>query len=81
MRIQLKAIRTNVSKNTTMVTNMRSNKGFRISQISFGFHTFITFLKLGHKAIEEEGSEEIVYPKPVLSELGFEYSKAHQVLH
>ena len=31
------------------VTNMRSNKGFRISQNSFGFHTFITFLKLGHK--------------------------------
>ena len=62
---------------TTMVTNMRSNKGFRISQISFGFHTFITFLRFEHKDIfnpkdvEDEGLEETAYPKPVLSELGF----------
>ena len=68
MRIQLKAIRTNVSRNITMVTNMRSNKGFRISQISFGLGTKIVF---DPKAVEKEGSEETVYPKPVLSELGF----------
>ena len=86
--IQPKAIRTNVSRNTTMVTNISSfrttrlsrvrfNKGFRIRQISYGFHTFITFLRLGHKdsfdleSVEEEGQEETTYPKPFLSELGF----------
>ena len=76
MRIQLKAIRTNVSRNTTMVTNMRPNKGFRISQISFGFHT-LPFSDCGIKtvldleAVEEKGPEETAYPKPVLLELGF----------
>ena len=51
-----------------MVKNMRSNKGFRISQISFGLGTKTVF---DPKAVEKEGSEEIVYPKLVLSELGF----------
>ena len=66
-----------MSRNTTMVTNMRSKKRFKIRQISYGFHTFITFLKLGHKdgswsrSVEEEGLEETTYPKLVLSELGF----------
>ena len=56
---------------------MRSNKGFKIGQISFGFHTFITFLRLGHKkvldleAMKKEGLEKIAYPKLDLSELGF----------
>ena len=60
-----------------MVINMRSNKGFRISQINFRFHTFITILRLGTKtvldpeAMEEEGAEETTYPKLVLSELDF----------
>ena len=76
LRIQLKAIMTNVSRNTIVVTNLRSNKGFRISHINFGFHTFITFLRLWHKdsypkVVEEEGPEETAYPKPVISELGF----------
>ena len=77
MRIQLKAIRTNVSRNTTMVTNMRFNKGFRISQINFGFQPLSPFSDCGTKtvldpeAVEEEWPEETAYPKPVLSELGF----------
>ena len=66
-----------MSKNTTMVTNMRSNKGFRISQISFGFHTLLPFSDYGTKtvldleAVEDEGLEETAYPKPILLELGF----------
>ena len=88
LKIQLKAIRTNVSRNTIMVTNIssfrttrlprvRSNKGFRIRQISYGFHTFIPFLKLGTKIVfdsetmEEEEPVETTYPKLVLLELGF----------
>ena len=73
----LKVIRTNVSRNTTMVTNMRFNKGLKIRQISYGFHTFMTFLRLGTKtvldpeALEKEGPEETVYPKLVLLELHF----------
>ena len=65
-----------MSRNTTMVTNMRPNKGFRISQISFGFHT-LPFSDYGTKtilnleAVEEKGSKETTYPKLVLSELGF----------
>ena len=71
------AIRMNMFRNTTMMTNMSSNKGFGISQINFGFHTFITFLKLWHKTVldpkvvEKEGLKETIYPKLVLSELGF----------
>ena len=88
LKIQLKAIMTNVSRNTIMVTNIssfrttrlprvRSNKGFRIRQINYGFHTFIPFLRLGTKtildpeAVEEEGPEKTAYPKPILFELGF----------
>ena len=33
------------------------------------------------EVVEEERSEELTYPKPVLSELDFEHSKPHQALH
>ena len=36
---------------------------------------------LDPEAVEEEGPEEIAYPKPVLSELGFWALKPHQALH
>ena len=60
-----------------MMTNMRSNVGFKIKQISFGFIRLSPFSDWGTKTVldlevvEEEGLEEIAYPKPVLLELGF----------
>ena len=66
-----------MSKNTTMVTNMRSNKGFRISRSILDFIPLSPFSDWGTKtvldpeAVEEKGLEETTYPKPVLSELGF----------
>ena len=78
MRIQFKAIRTNVSRNTTMVTNMRSNKGYlELARSVLDFIPLLPFLDCGTKtvldpeAVKEEGLEETTYPKPVLSELGF----------
>ena len=77
MRIQLKAIRTNVSKNTTMVTNMRSNKGLELARSVLDFIPLLPFSDWGTKtvldpeAMEEERPEETAYPKPVLLELGF----------
>ena len=56
---------------------MRSNKGFRIRQISYRFHTLSPFSDWSTKkvfdlvAVEEEGQEETAYPKLILSELGF----------
>ena len=35
------------------------------------FSDYGTKTVLNPKAVEKEGSEEIAYPKPVLSELGF----------
>ena len=60
-----------------MVTNMRSNKGFRISQSVLDFIPLLPFSDwstktvLDPEAVEEEGLEETAYHKPVLSELGF----------
>ena len=77
MRIQLKAMRTNVSKSTTMVTNMRSNKDLELARSVLEFIPLLPFSDCGTKtvidpeAVEEKGQEEIAYPKPVLSELGF----------
>ena len=33
------------------------------------------------EAVEEGGLEETTYPRPILSEPGFEYSIPHQALH
>ena len=72
MRIQLKAIRTNVSRNTTMVT-----KDLELIKSVLDFIPLSPFSDWGIKTVldpevvEEEGPEETAYPKPVLSELGF----------
>ena len=77
LKIQLKAIRTNESRNTTVVTNMRFNKEFRISQLVLAFIPLLPFSEwstetvLDPEAMKEEGLEETAHPKPVLSELGF----------
>ena len=76
MRIQLKAIRTNVSRNITMVTNMIT-KDLELAKSVLDFIPLSPFSDWGTKtvldpeAVEEEGLEEIAYPKLVLSELGF----------
>ena len=76
MRIQLKAIRTNVSRNITMVTNMIT-KDLELAKSVLDFIPLSPFSDWGTKivldleVVEEEGPKEIAYPKPILLELGF----------
>ena len=69
---------TNISNfRTTRLPRVRFNKGFRIRQINYGFHTLSPFSYWGTKtvfdpkAMEEKGLEESTYPKPALTELSF----------
>jgi len=82
MRIQLEAIRTNVSRNFTMVTNMSSFRTIRLPRVRSNNQLWISYplspfsdwgtkIVFDLEAVEEEGPEESTYPKLALSELGF----------